>query len=113
MQNPFNVNHQTFFYGAYGLLCATIWFESPLFAVIGAGLVYYYRQNFIDSLYQTHSAYVIRTVIGFVVLSLLADFISLGGLIHILSIVWFIFRTIYGLVKAWQEQSVTPTGWLI
>lgn len=113
MENPFGVNNQTFFYGAYGLLCATIWFESPMFAVAGAIFVYYYRQNFAGSIYQDHTAYVIRTVIGFVILSLLADFIGFGGLIYLVSIVWFIFRSIYGLVKVWKEQPVTPTSWLI
>lgn len=116
MKKPFGVNDQTFFYGAYGLLCATIWFGSELFAVTGAILVYVYRQQFIGTIYQDHTSYVIRTVIGYLLLSiftLVTAIIGLGGIVYLIAIVWFIFRTIYGLVKVWKEQAVTPTGWLI
>lgn len=116
MQKPLSISNQQFFYFAYGLLCATIWFGSELFAVAGAIGVYYFRQHFVDTVYQDHTAYLIRTVIGFLLLSILTlvtALVGLGGIVYMASIIWFIFRTIYGLVKAHQEQAVTPTGWFI
>ncbi len=85
-------------------------------ALVGVILAYVKRGELAGTPYQSHMTYAIRTfwisLIGAIVGMVLA-FVLIGFLVLLAVGVWFIYRSVRGLVLAIDDRPIpNPEGWL-
>lgn len=120
MQDPFslqpsNESHRKIMLITYGLFGLGLIFGG-IPTIAGVVLAYVKRPEMTFTFYHDHMNFLIRTfwggVLGMVV-GLILAFVFVGFIVLWLVGIWYIFRIIYGFIKLMDNQSVTPTGWLM
>lgn len=109
----FNDTQKKLLYIVYGLFITNLLFGG-LTVIVGAILLYVKRNELSE--YQDHYQYLLRTFWGYLILTLVGlilMFIGIGAIILFAISIWFIFRSIYGCWKLYENKGVTPTGWFI
>lgn len=87
------------------------------FGLIGVIIAYLKRQDAYGTLWETHFTFIIRTfwmgVVGIVVAAL-TSFIGIGILLGFVVALWWLVRSIVGLLRAIDDRPIlNPETWWI
>lgn len=91
-------------------------FTGGLITLAGVVMAYLKRNDYDNSIYQSHVTYLIRTfwiglLYGFI--SFILAFIMIGILLGVLTTIWYVIRIVKGFVIFYDDKAIQkPETWL-
>ncbi|QIW16862.1 hypothetical protein A4G20_05880 [Pasteurellaceae bacterium RH1A] len=112
---PYTDSQRNYMLAIYVLFGLSV-FVGGLTAVVGVIMAYVKRQEMQGTIYQDHIAFLFRTfwvtALGLIAGAVLSV-IGIGFLVIFAIGAWYIFRVVIGLIRFFEDKSVTPTGYFM
>ena len=91
-------------------------FTGGLVSIAGLVMAYLKRSDYINSIYESHLTYLIRTfwiglLYGFI--SFILVLVGIGVILGILTTIWYVIRVVKGFVTFYDDKPIEkPQTWL-
>lgn len=110
-----SINAKTYLYVVYALYGIGLF--NPAWTLIGMMVAYVKRPEWRNTIYEDHANFLMKTFWACVIalfVGYVLTWIWIGFFfIFLITLCWYLFRTVAGFVRLLDDQSITANGWWI